>query len=94
MEKNKTKLSDYFNMYGIMYGFFMIFFAIFIAKIGISSFLLDPITKWHKVFNIGVWFVLISFCVNNFFNSVEESKKNRLKREHINMKHVNMKEKK
>lgn len=74
------KLSDYFNFNGVAYGFFMFFFIIFTPSLGLSSFLLDPITKWHMIFNIGVWFVLVMFCTERFFEAAEKTEQRRLKR--------------
>ncbi len=78
---SNIKLSDFLNFNGIAYGFFLIFFMIFIGKFGLINLILEPITKWHMIFNIGVWFVLVMFCMENFFNAAEETKQHRLERE-------------
>ena len=75
------KFTDYLSLQGIAYGFFIFFFAIFVGKFGISDLILESITKWHIVFNIGAWFVLIMFCINGFSDSAELSKRKRLARE-------------
>lgn len=74
------KLSDYFNLQGLVYGFFIIFFIIFIGKFGIGGLVLSPTNTWNIIFNIGLWFVLISFCMDKFFNAAEDKMTNRLKR--------------
>lgn len=73
------KLSDYFNLYGMVYGFFMIFFILFIGKFGIANLILEPISEWNILFNIGVWFVLVFFCMNHFFDEAKKKEKRRLK---------------
>ena len=88
MVKNKMKLSDYLNFNGIAYGFFMIFFMIYIGKFDLTNLILTGTTVWDILFNIGVWFVLVMFCINNFFDAAVKTKQRRLE------KHVKMKEKK
>ena len=78
---NKMKLLDYFSICGIVYGFFMFFFIFYVGKFGIAELILDPITIWHIIFNIGVWFVLVSFCMDNFFDSAERTMQRRLIKE-------------
>ena len=80
IEGSRIKLSDYFTLQGVMHGFFMFFFIIFMGKFGISNFILGPTNKWNIVFNIGIWFVLVSYCMDRFFDSAELSRKRRLRR--------------
>ncbi len=72
------KLIDYFKLEGIVYGFFMFFFVIYIGKFGISDLVLESTTSWSILFNIGLWFVLVMFCMNGFFQSAERSNQYRI----------------
>jgi len=74
------KFSDYFSITGIVYVFFMFFFIWFIRISNITSLIVEPITQWHVVFNIGVWFVLVMFCMNGFLDSASRSEARRLRR--------------
>jgi len=75
------KFSDYFNINGIVHGFFLFFFIFFLHVSNIRSLVVEPITSWHIVFNIGVWFVLTMFCMNGFIDSAANTEARRLKRE-------------
>ncbi len=80
------KLSDYFNFYGIVYGFFMFFFIFFIGKFGFTNLILESTNNWNELFNIGVWFVLVMFCMNEFFSGAERAEKRRVEKQKDNQK--------
>ena len=75
------KFRDYFNFQGIMYGFFMIFFIIFCYRFGIAGIILEPLNKWNMIFNIGTWFVLVSYCMDEFFSAATRAEQRRIKKE-------------
>ncbi len=79
MGENNTKISDFFSFDGTVHGFFIVFFSVFISKFGITNLILDSSTNWNIIFNVGVWFVLISFCANRFFDAADNKKQRRLK---------------
>ncbi len=81
MGKNEIKISDYFNLQGVVHGFFLFFFIFFIGKVELANLILEPTTKWNIFFNIGVWFVLVSFCMDKFFGAAGEAKERRLEKE-------------
>lgn len=50
-----------------IYAFFMFFFMLYIGKFGITGLILEPINTWNVLFNLGVWFVLVMFCMDGLF---------------------------
>jgi len=72
-KKNKKILDyilEYFEM--AIYGFLLFFFLIYIGKYGLSDLILKGGTKHEIIFNIGIWVVLVSFCVDNLFESFKK----------------------
>ena len=59
----------------IMYSFFGFFFIFYIGKFGITSLVIPGTSSWQVIFNLGVWFVLVSYCVNKVLPEPEEKKK-------------------
>ena len=63
------RVGYYFNK--LIYGFFMLFFFIYIGKFGIANLILEPTNKWKIIFNLGVWSILVSYCMDKFFDNKE-----------------------
>jgi len=49
----------------ILYSFFGLFFIFYVGKFGISNLVIPSTSAWQTLFNLGVWFVLVSYCINH-----------------------------
>lgn len=54
-----------------IYGFFLFFFLIYIGKYGLTDLILKGGTTHEILFNIGVWFVLVTFCIDGLMRSLK-----------------------
>ena len=46
--------------------FLAIFFLLYIGKFGLSDFIIPGDNKWALILNIGIWFVLVDYCINQW----------------------------
>lgn len=74
MTQNKHKVTRedkfvcYFGM--AMNGFLFMFLLWYIGRYGITSLVLDSLDKWKIVFNITLWYVMIMYVSDKFFESL------------------------
>ena len=54
----------------LLYGFLMFFFLWYIGEFGITNLVLEPITKWQVVFNIGLWLIIVMYFIDKFFEEI------------------------
>jgi len=68
------------SILGMIINFFFFFFLLFyIQKFGISSFILQGVDSWRMILNICIWYVLVMYCIDKFFDyfyQFKEIKKN------------------
>lgn len=57
-------------------GFFVFFFILYIGKFGITHLILEGDTRWKIIFNIGVWYVLVMYTFDKFFEHLKGGVKN------------------
>lgn len=67
----------------LVYFFFLCFFIYYICEFGITNLILSPDNKWRMIFNIGVWFVLFTFCLDGFFDGLNGLKRKERRNEKI-----------
>jgi len=56
----------------VLYSFFGFFFIFYIAKFGITSFIVPGTNYWTSILNLGIWFVLVSYCVERVIPEPKE----------------------
>ncbi len=64
-KKFKRSIFNYLEMG--LYFFFMFFFIIYVGRYGLAGLILKGGSKHEIIFNIGVWFVLTTYCIDKFF---------------------------
>lgn len=74
VDKENTKNGKFVNSIGLLInGGLFLFFVIFIPGMGVDSWLVEPVTKWHKVLNIGIFYVLIMYCLDKFLDYISDT---------------------
>lgn len=71
-KQEKMKIEWWYLPYILAYGFFLFFFVSYAGKYGLSDLVLKGQSKHEILFNIGVWMVLVMFCLDGFFDSLSK----------------------
>ena len=58
-----------------LYGFILLFMLFYIGKFGITNLVLPATSTWQVIFNICLWFIVMSVCIKELFPEPEEKKK-------------------
>ncbi len=45
---------------------------LYIGKFGLENFILVGDSKWILLLNIGIWYVLVMFCMREFIHSLND----------------------
>ena len=71
-KKANVTIIDWFEI--IINGFLGFFFLFYIGKFGVSNLIFESEDKWKIIFNIGIWYVLVMYCFDKFFDRLPSKK--------------------
>lgn len=51
--------------------FFLVFFMMYVGKFELSNFIIKGKDTWSLLFNIGIWYMAVTYYLNNLFDKKE-----------------------
>lgn len=70
--KEKRNFASWLGI--ILNGFLAIFFMLYVIKFSLTDFILHGDNTWRQIFNIGVWYVIVLFLIDKFFEALNYRK--------------------